>query len=217
MSPTQYAGALIIKSLGCGELYDEYALKGIFIEDLYRQVRHSTRAYLSTSPAATLYNRAVHTTSVQAREEGTDVQSERESNHCQNTKYSRGRRGNSSAMTNFVKMGGGTLTSMEITPTIAAALMQIRSIPQSISTRSTPSTNWTNATYFNSSRFCNVCLENSHRQVQCPFLSNKLLEQFALQRENNLKTCHQDPRQGSGTTRKACQVVDRTRFPYNKA
>lgn len=44
MLPTQCAEAVLSKSLKCGEVYEEYVLKGIFIKGLCKLDRHSMKS-----------------------------------------------------------------------------------------------------------------------------------------------------------------------------
>lgn len=45
MSPTQYGKSLVAKLPRCREIYDEYVMKRVFIEEFHESFRHSVRAY----------------------------------------------------------------------------------------------------------------------------------------------------------------------------
>lgn len=66
MLPTQYEETLVSKSLRCGEIYDQYILKAIFIKRLHKFVRHSMRSYWNAHPGSALKDLTRHATSRRA-------------------------------------------------------------------------------------------------------------------------------------------------------
>lgn len=86
-----HAKGLKIKSLRCGEVYEQYVLKRIFIEGVHKSVRHSMTEYWSIHPELTLCYLAHRATSQRALQKGTNVLSEKESENTQNTESRRGR------------------------------------------------------------------------------------------------------------------------------
>lgn len=81
MSTTHYVEALVSKSLGCGEVSDEYALNEIFIDGLPETVRHSMRWYWITHPRSTMYDLLRYATALRTLQKKTGVHSEKGSEH----------------------------------------------------------------------------------------------------------------------------------------
>lgn len=98
----RYAEALIAMSLKCGEVYDEYFLRGVFIEGSHGSVRQSM-PYWSTHPWSTLYDLARHATSIRVLQMGKDVHSGKATDHCQDTKHRRGEQRNVPYRINVIK------------------------------------------------------------------------------------------------------------------
>lgn len=86
-------------------------MKETFIEGLHESFRQRMRSYWSMYTGETLYDLARQATSLQALQMETELYSEKGSDHRQNLKNRRGRRGNSPSTVNFVKTGGSTPTT----------------------------------------------------------------------------------------------------------
>lgn len=184
MASTQYAKVLITK-LRC-KLFDKGILIIIFMKGLDESLPHGVWYYLRTQRGSVLYDLARQVTSLQALQNLSDAQSEKNSDYRQSSNHRHSRRGNSQIIVTFIRAGGSIPTATATPEAIALAVMRIGSSPPSISTPTAPSIKEINAVYVDSTAFCRVSLEEKNCQAQCPFIQSHIWKGFAVQFESNL-------------------------------
>lgn len=184
-SPTEYAEALWNKALRCDRVYDEYVLKGIFIEGLHESIRHSMRSYWGSRKNATVHDLARHATSLTNLQHGSRIP-----DVPRNMDRPNNRRGNmhdrkNPRQTPPVAHVNSDSTTTLATPQSSDTVQPVMAVqlPNSQSGSPSPSSSTTSA---DNAPFCRLCLSTAHLTSRCPLVPEQIRTLLVNQRTANL-------------------------------